>query len=224
MSLPDPPSAPARVSTGGAWLGVAIAARAAIGAVVHFTPLLVSAGIPLVVDVFDRNSRAQEVPRELARVTDLWLDFAQLLRPYAHAAGGTGVLLCLLLFVAAGFLVRGSNAGRQVSRGLLVVVAAHSIAATVWFSSLATGPLAEWAARHAKAWSELEDMMPGIEERFPAALREPWWLNVSVYWCACVLGLAFDAAFLWLAGKAFARDWCAARADRSATAAGSEQR
>ncbi len=223
MSLPDPPPAPARVSTGGAWLGVAIAARAAAGAVAHFVPLLMVAGVPLVVDLFDRDARAQEVPPEFMHVTDLWLDLAQILGPYARAAGGAGVLVGVVLFVAAGFLVRGSNVARRTSRVLLVLQAAHSVAAAVWLSSLALGPLADWSERYAKAITELQDALPGLENRFPGAFREAQWLNVAAYALLCGLSLALDATLFWLAGRGFARDWCAARADRSADATGSDR-
>jgi hypothetical protein len=219
VSLPEPPSAPARVSTAGAWLGVGIGARAALGAAGWFVPLLLVAGIPLVVDVIDRNARAQEVPPEVVRVTDLWLDLAQILGPYARAAGGAGVLIAVSLFVASGFLVRGADLSRKVVRGLLVAGAAHSIVAAVWLSSIAVGPLAEWTQRYVKALTELQDAIPGIEDRFPGGLVDAGWLNVATCVVMCVVSLALDGVLFWLAGRKFARDWCAARAVRRPVAA-----
>lgn len=219
MSLPEPPPAPARVSTAGAWLGVGIGARAALGAAAHFVPLLFVAGIPLVVEVIDRNARAQEVPPEFVRVTDLWLDLTQILGPYARAAGGAGVLIGVMLFVASGFLVRGADLGRKAARVLLVAGAAHSIVAAVWLSSIAVGPFAEWTQRYVKALTELQDAIPGIEDRFPVGFAVPGWLNVASCVFTCVVSLALDGVIFWLAGRKFARDWCAARAVRRPAAA-----
>lgn len=223
MSLPDPPSARARVSTAGAWLGAGISARGAFGAVAHFVPLLLVAGIPLLVDLWDRNARAQEAPPEWARVTDLWLDLAQILGQFARVAGGSGVMLGVVLFAAAVFLVRGSGAARQACRVLLVLHAAHSVAATVWLSSLAAGPLAEWEERYAKALTDLHDVMPGIQENVLAGFRALQSMDAVVR-LLCAVSLVFDALLFWLAGRAGAREWCAARGKRHAADAGVAKR
>ena len=223
MSLTDPPSARARVPTAGAWLGAGIAARGAFGAIAHFVPILLVAGIPLLVDLIDRNARAHEAPPEWARVTDLWLDLAQVLGPFARVAGGSGVMLGVVLFVAAVFLVRGSGFARRACRFLLVLHAAHSIAATVWLSSIAAGPLADWEERYAKALTELQDVMPGIQENVFAAFRALQSMH-AVGTLSCAVSLAFDALLFWLAGRASARDWCAARKNRHAADANAAKR
>jgi hypothetical protein len=223
VSLTDTPSARARVPTAGAWLGVGIAARGALGAIAHFVPLLLVAGIPLLVDLLDRQARAQEAPPEWARVTDLWLDLAQVLGPFARIAGGSGAMLGVVLFVAAVFLVRGSDVARRACRVLLVMHAAHSIAAAVWFASVATGPLAEWEERYAKAITDLQDVAPGIQENVFAAFRALQSMN-AVGQVACAVSLAFDALLFWLAGRASARAWCDARKTRDAPAASAAKR
>jgi hypothetical protein len=201
-----------RVSTAGAWLGVGIAVRAAAGALAHFAPLVLVAGIPLFVDVLDRSARAQEVPPEFMRVADLWLELTTVVGPYARAIGGSGVLVGLLLFVAAGFLMRGAETGRRIVRVLLVAHVAHSIAATVWGVSIALGPGAEWARRYAKAFTELREALPGIEERFPAAIDGSIAPTLAIMLAGVgALGLVLDALLFWLAGGPSARGWCTAR-------------
>ena len=224
LSLPEPPPAAARVSKAGAWLGVGIGARAAFGAVVCFLPLLLVAGIPLFVELIDRNARAQEVPPEFVRVTDLWLDLAQILGPYARTVGGAGVLMGVVLFVASGFLVRGADLARKVARVLLVLSAAHSIVSAVWLSSLAVGPLAEWTQRYVKALSDLEDVVPGLESRLPPGFADSGWFNVASCVITCVVSLAIDGTLFWLAGRKFAREWCAARAARPPVATDADRR
>ena len=195
-----------------------VGARAALGAVIHFVPLVVAAGIPLIVHQIDRNPRAQEVPQEFMRVTDLWLEFATILSPYARTAGAAGVLIGLALFVAAGFLVRGSDAGRRVTRGLLVLQAVQTIAAAAWAASVVLGPMADWARRYATAISELQEAWPGIEERFPSAFDGSGWPSIAGCAVVCVVSLALDGALIWLTGGTNARAWCAARAKGRAVA------
>jgi hypothetical protein len=221
VTQPGTPPAPASVSTAGAWLGVGIGARSALGAVTHFVPLVVAAGTPLIVDLIDRSARAQEVPPEIMRVTELWLELATIVGPYARTAAAAGVLIGLALFVSAGFLVRGSETGRRLTRVLLVAQAAHSVAATAWAASILLGPMADWTRRYAAAMSELQDALPGIEEQFPAAFVGSGWPSVAACALVCVLSLGIDAVLFWLAGRTNARAWCAARARRrpAATAA-----
>jgi hypothetical protein len=215
---PPPPPAPERVSTAGTWLGVGVAVRGAAGAVAHFAPLVAVSGVPLLVELIDRKARAQEVPPEFLRVTDLWLELTTILGPYARAAGGSGVLLGLLLFVASAFLVRGSEAGRRATRLLLVASAVHTVFATVWLSSIALGPMAEWMPRYVKAISDLQGAWPGIEDRFPVAFADSGWPSVAVYLVVSLASLALDGLLIWLAGRAFAREWCAARSRRTRVA------
>lgn len=185
--------------------------NAALGAMVNFVPLLAVAGVPLAVDVIDRSARAQEVPPEFVRVTDLWLEATTILGRYAHMAGGSGVLLGVVLFVAAGLFVRGSEWGRRATRVLLVVHAVHWIAATAWAVSIVMGPWADWSARHAKALSDLQEAWPGTQERFPVAMMGSEWPSAVSCVVVGLFGLGVDALLYWAAGTRTARDWCAAR-------------
>lgn len=188
--------------------------RAAASAVVYLVPLVFVAGLPLFVDVIDRNARAQEVPPEFVRWTDLWLELTSILRSYAHVAAGSGVVVGILLFVAAAFLMRGSEAGRRATRWFLVAAAAHTVLATAWTCALVLGPMAGWTQRYAKSLSELQDAVPGIEHRFPFAFGGIDWPRVALCVCVGLMTLALDALLFWLAGRPFAHGWCAARAAR----------
>jgi len=214
-----PAPAPQRpVGPGGAWLSFAVACWAGLTFLSSFAVVVGVAAVPLFVDVVDRSVARRvpsaEVPPEFGRVLDLGLDAAELVRPWAQVTGWSGVAIGLLLFGAAVAFGRGSEGGRRAARALLVLVALHGIAATAWLVVLGTKELAGWAERWQETIADLQEATRSGGPRvvFPQLSVE---VQAAVQVLSSLTGLVVTGVLIWLAGRPFARAWCAARSGRS---------
>lgn len=218
MTVPTTTSAAERTPTGGAWLGLGIAARAALSVAIGMTTLATAGGISVAVDFISRRVDPADRPPQLGKLFDVMLDGAAILAPYSRIAGASGVAIGAALFVAAALLVRGSETARRATRALLVVEAAHSIAAAAWLAVLACTTLAEWNDRYQSALAEVIEVLPGGGRQMPAVFRIEGWTNAVFYgvWGAVSAGVVLTLC--WLAGRPFVREWCSARQTRSPVA------
>ena len=221
MSASNSPTAgpPRSASTGGAWLGVGVAVRAAF---VVFTSVIILgtvALIPVLVDWVARTVEQQagstDVPPPFAKLLDLWLEMASILHPYAIAVGLCGACLGVVLFGAAFGLVRGSDLARRAARVLLVADAILTAGATAWIVHLSFTRLEEWTVRYLATFKEFTQAMPNGRVALTFDIEGAAWMNAAFYVLLAVIALAITGTLYWLAGKPFARDWCAARSSQS---------
>ena len=218
MTVPPPIRAAQHTPTGGAWLGVGIAARAAMSVATAMTTLATAAGIAVAVDFFSSMGDPADRPPQAGKLFDVMLDGAAILAPYARIAGGSGVVIGVALFVAAAMVVRGSETGRRAARALLVVEAAHSIAAAAWIAVLSCTTLARWNERYQAAVAEFVEVLPGGARRMPLVFRIEGWTNAVFYGAWGIVSASVVLTLCWLAGRPFAREWCAARGAKSPVA------
>jgi hypothetical protein len=210
MTPTTPAPAALPVSTGGAWLGLGIAARAALCVASAAMTFVTASGIELMVDGVTSIVDADERTPQIDRLFDIWLDGAAVIRPYARIVGATGVLAGLALFVAAALVVRGNEMARRASRVLLVVDALHSLAAGAWLVVLCLTKLAEWNLRYQAVLVEIVEI-GGDRDRIRAWTEIGDRLNAAFYGGWAVASAAVALLLGWFAGRPFVRDWCAAR-------------
>jgi hypothetical protein len=203
---------------GGAWLGLGIAARAALSVATASATLATAAGLTLAVDGLGTVGRSEERPPEWGRLLDVLLDGAAILAPYSRIAGLTGIAVGVALFVAAAMLVGGSETARRATRVLLVVEAVHSAADAAWIAVLSCTTLVAWQVRYQQAVAEFLEASSGRRGGIPVLPHMNGWTGAVVCGVWGVVSAGVALVLWWLAGRAFARDWCAARERRSPVA------
>jgi hypothetical protein len=214
-SPPRPPADPP--PTGGAWLGLGIAARGAVGVLFSAAPMITVAflsGITSFVDEEMRRRGGGAVVPEATRLLDILSELGEAMRPMARFAGVTGVAIGIGLFVAGAALMRGSDTGRRAARVLLVFEAVQSVAAAVWSSILWCTRLADWYDRYQKAIADLAANQSGGRAAPMVQFHFPPMMNIASQAIGTFMSLAILGVLFWLAGRPFAREWCALRSGR----------
>jgi hypothetical protein len=211
-------SARGRVPTGGAWLGFWIALRSAFVVLSSATLVGMVAAIPLAADWFGRAIQREDAPPQVGQMIDLWLDAADIFRPFSRVAGWSGIAIGLALVLSGWFLVLGREWARRAARALLVVEAVHSVATAVWMASLAMGPFGAWAERYQKLMAELMQASGSNRFTLPTQFQGGGLANVLAMGISEAVSLAITAVLFWFAGRPVAREWCRARTGRSSVA------
>lgn len=222
---PNPASRPVHVGEGGAWLGLGVAVRAALAVAGSVLPLLAVSGLWIVIDQVDRGVAREggwsAVPPEASQFVDLLVQAGEILRTYALAMGLSGAALGLLLFLFAVGLQRGSDFSRRVVRVLLAADALHTFAGGVWVVLLTIRDLGPWMQRYQAAVARLVEMSGRGQMKFPMpGLMMPATIQAIPQVAVTLVSGAMALGLLWLAGRPFVRDWCAARSSKSPVAVG----
>jgi hypothetical protein len=224
MTGPAYPASTERVSTSGAWLGLAIAVRASLCVMSGLAGLLVTAVVTLAIDWTGSLPEAGELPPEVGKLLDLVSELTGIFEPYALGAGGAAIAIGILMFAASIGVVAGNDRSRRAARALLGADMLHSVAASAWLVVLWLGPLGDWNARLLQAVTDVKEAVPGSEVSVPAGLQASTALNLLSMGVSLVFSLGIAAVLCWLAGRPFARRWCEARGGGWTVATGTAPR
>lgn len=213
---PDPAARPVPTGEGGAWLGLGVAARAALAIVGSLVPLMMVCGLWILLEQIDRKVSREggwaAVPPEGTQLVDLLAQGGDILRSYALLMGLSGAALGLLLFVAAVGLQRGSEFARRATRALLAADALHTFAGGAWVVVLTIRDLGPWMQSYQATTQRLMEMNGRGQAKFPMqGLMLPASMQAVPQVVMTLLSAGMALLLLWLAGRPFVRDWCRAR-------------
>jgi len=210
--------------TAGAWIGVGVAARGVLTVAFGVVPVVVVAGVTMVVTYADEMARSDpdigSLGPEANRLLGVLMEFVDALRPVATAFAVAATAIGVALFAAGVMLARGSETGRRFARGLLLVDALRAVASSVAMAVLFATTLSGWLDRYQEAVAAIVAAAPGAGRSPMFRFHVPAELNIASDALGCVFGLAVAGLLFWAAGRPSARRWCAARSANYPVASG----
>jgi hypothetical protein len=213
-AVPAPPSTdPRPPAVVGGWTGLgvilwaavlAVAAAAASTALLTAQPLLTLGRSRLEQDALEQRVPPDEVLAPLDAVSGIALDLAAPLLPWA--VGGTA--LAVLLLVSGLYLVRGSEAGRRLTRWTLAAAVLAAAGAVVHLSrTLLPGFDAESEGLRTAVHELAVALGERLDRRVLDDLQDRSRLEWAIWGLATLV--AVPSAGLWLAvGRRELQGWC----------------